>query len=60
MEEAEKKRNPDKDRASSPPGWPNIPGRSLEHDGEPDVGHKHEGSSDLTEAQRELERNPPK
>lgn len=59
MDEAEKKRNADKDRSSAPPGWPNMPGRSLEHDREPPTHHRH-GSADSTEEQRDLERHPPK
>lgn len=41
------------DRSASPPGWPNMPGRSLEHDGH---AGEHQHDSDVTEQQRELER----
>lgn len=40
------------DRSASPPGWPNMPGRSEDHE-------RHAGQgrdADVTEQQRELEK----
>lgn len=42
------------DRSASPPGWPNMPGRSQEH--ERKAGNGGGGDADVTEQQRELER----
>jgi hypothetical protein len=58
MGEAEKKQNLEEERSAAPPGWPNMPGRSAEHDANPPT--QREGSSESTELQRELERHPPK
>ena len=54
---AEKKQGTDHS-AAHPKDWPGIPGRSEEHEREPQT--RQGGSSDVTEQQRELERKAPK
>ena len=41
------------DRSASPPGWPNIPGRSAEHERHAGDGDR---DADVTEQQRDLEK----
>jgi len=42
--------------AAHPKGWPGIPGRSQEHERMPEGTSREAGASDVTEAQRTLER----
>lgn len=53
MEEQERRT-----QSTRPENWPGIPGRSREHEGEPDSPSK-KGDAEVTEAQRELERKSP-
>ncbi len=43
-------------RSASPENWPGIPGRSPEHERKPDSPNQEGEDAEVTEAQRELER----
>ncbi len=48
--------DPSKSSSARPEGWPGIPGRSLEHEREPDTRKPGEPPAEVTEEQRDLER----
>ncbi len=47
---------PDDQSSATPPNWPGIPGRSAEHERSPDSPDRRDKDADVTEQQRELER----
>lgn len=47
-------------RSASPEGWPGIPGRSAEHERKPESPAPEHEDAEVTEAQRELERESAK
>lgn len=53
-----KEQGTERDQSSAhPKDWPGIPGRSLEHEASPDGQAPARGDAEVTEAQRELERD---